>query len=274
MGPPQCKNIHFRNTMNASTISTYIAKLENENKLLREEVHELNDDAADYRIEIFRLKAVIEDLEEELDEDYESDAESVVSTEDEESDDEESDDEDDFHISRNAAIVNVLRKLSDLEKDDFKSKAYWKAAEAVDNIPYTIVDGESLAKGETKVAGIGKSIAKKIDEFLETGIISRLEELKKKPPTTHFTCTSTRCETCSRTAGTNECIFDALGEVAARESDVHKKAAYKKAAQAIKNLDFEVTSGEELAKGPNKVAGIGKSIGHKIDNFLQFGEMK
>ena len=242
--------------MNASIISAYIAKLENENKLLREEVHELNDDAADYRIEIFRLKAVIEDLEEELDEDYESDAESVVSTEDEESDDEESDDEDDFHISRNAAIVNVLRKLSNLEKDDFKSKAYWKAAEAVDNIPYTIVDGESLAKGETKVAGIGKSIAKKIDEFLETGIISRLEELKKKPPTT------------------NECIFDALGEVAARESDVHKKAAYKKAAQAIKNLDFEVTSGEELAKGPNKVAGIGKSIGHKIDNFLQFGEMK
>lgn len=251
--------------MNASTISAYIAKLENENKLLREEVHELNDDAAEYRIEIFRLKAVIEDLEEELDEDYESDEESVVSTddeesvvstEDEESDDEESDDEDDFHISRNAAIVNVLRKLSDLEKDDFKSKAYWKAAEAVDNIPYTIVDGESLAKGETKVAGIGKSIAKKIDEFLETGIISRLEELKKKPPTT------------------NECIFDALGEVAARESDVHKKAAYKKAAQAIKNLDFEVTSGEELAKGPNKVAGIGKSIGRKIDNFLQFGEMK
>jgi DNA polymerase/3'-5' exonuclease PolX len=247
--------------MNASTISTYIAKLENENKLLREEVHELNDDAADYRIEIFRLKAVIEDLEEELDEDYESDTESVASTEDEESDDEESDDEesddeDDFHISRNAAIVNVLRKLSDLEKDDFKSKAYWKAAEAVDNIPYTIVDGESLAKGETKVAGIGKSIAKKIDEFLETGIISRLEELKKNPPTT------------------NECIFDALEEVATRESDVHKKAAYKKAAQAIKNLDFEVTSGEELAKGPNKVAGIGKSIGRKIDNFLQFGEMK
>ena len=261
MGPPQCKNIHFRNTMNATTISAYIAKLENENKLLREEVHELNDDAADYRIEIFRLKAVIEDLEEELDEDYESDAESVVSTEDEESDDdeesdEESDDEDDFHISRNAAIVNALRKLSDLEKDDFKSKAYWKAAEAVDNIPYTIVDGESLAKGETKVPGIGKSIAKKIDEFLETGMISRLEELKKKPPTT------------------NECIFDALGEVSARESDVHKKAAYKKAAQAIKNLDFEVTSGEELAKGPNKVAGIGKSIGRKIDNFLQFGEMK
>ncbi len=249
--------------MNATTISAYIAKLENENKLLREEVHELNDDAADYRIEIFRLKAVIEDLEEELDEDYESDEESVVSTDDEESDeesddeesDEESDDEDDFHISRNAAIVNALRKLSDLEKDDFKSKAYWKAAEAVDNIPYTIVDGESLAKGETKVPGIGKSIAKKIDEFLETGLISRLEDLKKKPPTT------------------NECIFDALEEVATRESDVHKKAAYKKAAQAIKNLDFEVTSGEELAKGPNKVAGIGKSIGRKIDNFLQFGEM-
>ena len=242
--------------MNATTISAYITKLENENKNLREEVLFLKDDAAEYRIEIYSLKSVIEDLEDELDDDYESDAESVASTEDFSSMDEESDDEDDFHISRNAAIVNALRKLSDLEKDDFKSKAYWKAAEAADNIPYTIVDGESLAKGETKVPGIGKSIAKKIDEFLETGIISRLEDLKKKPPTT------------------NECIFDALGEVSARESDVHKKAAYKKAAQAIKNLDFEVTSGEELAKGPNKVAGIGKSIGRKIDNFLQFGEMK
>ena len=242
--------------MNATTISAYITKLENENKNLREEVLFLKDDAAEYRIEIYSLKSVIEDLEDELDEDYESDAESVASTEDFSSMDEESDDEDDFHISQNAAIVNALWKLSDLEKDDFKSKAYQKAAEAVDNIPYPVTDGASLAKGETKVAGIGKSIAKKIDEFIETGMISRLEELKKKPP------------------NTNECIFQALYELNAFESDIHKKAAYKKAAQAIKNLDFEVTSGEELAKGPNKVAGIGKSIGRKIDNFLQFGEMK
>tara|TARA_B110000211_G_C13980819_1_gene509282 strand:- start:302 stop:1030 length:729 start_codon:yes stop_codon:yes gene_type:complete len=242
--------------MNATTISAYITKLENENKNLREEVLFLKDDAADYRVEIYSLKSVIEDLEDELDEDYESDAESVASTEDFSSMDEESDDEDDFHISQNAAIVNALWKLSDLEKDDFKSKAYQKAAEAVDNIPYPVTDGASLAKGETKVAGIGKSIAKKIDEFIETGMISRLEELKKKPP------------------NTNECIFQALYELNAFESDIHKKAAYKKAAQAIKNLDFEVTSGEELAKGPNKVAGIGKSIGRKIDNFLQFGEMK
>tara|TARA_R110000851_G_scaffold168825_1_gene314923 strand:- start:25 stop:753 length:729 start_codon:yes stop_codon:yes gene_type:complete len=242
--------------MNATTISAYITKLENENKNLREEVLFLKDDAADYRVEIYSLKSVIEDLEDELDDDYESDAESVASTEDFSSMDEESDDEDDFHISQNAAIVNALWKLSDLEKDDFKSKAYQKAAEAVDNIPYPVTDGASLAKGETKVAGIGKSIAKKIDEFIETGMISRLEELKKKPP------------------NTNECIFQALYELNAFESDIHKKAAYKKAAQAIKNLDFEVTSGEELAKGPNKVAGIGKSIGRKIDNFLQFGEMK
>jgi DNA polymerase/3'-5' exonuclease PolX len=35
-----------------------------------------------------------------------------------------------------------------------------------------------------------------------------------------------------------------------------------------------VTSGEELAKGPKKVKGIGKSIAAKIDKFLQTGEMK
>jgi DNA polymerase/3'-5' exonuclease PolX len=46
-----------------------------------------------------------------------------------------------------------------------------------------------------------------------------------------------------------------------------------KAAEAIRDLDFEVTSGEELAKGPKKVKGIGKSIANKIDTFLQTGDM-
>ena len=34
-----------------------------------------------------------------------------------------------------------------------------------------------------------------------------------------------------------------------------------------------MTSGEELAKGPKKVKGIGKGIAKRIDTFLQTGEM-
>jgi DNA polymerase/3'-5' exonuclease PolX len=55
--------------------------------------------------------------------------------------------------------------------------------------------------------------------------------------------------------------------------DKFKQGAYIRAAYEIKNLPFEVTSGEELAKGPKKVKGVGKSIANKIDRFLQGGEV-
>ena len=55
--------------------------------------------------------------------------------------------------------------------------------------------------------------------------------------------------------------------------DKFKQDAYIRAAHEIKNLPFEVTSGEELVKGPKKVKGIGKGIAHRIDKFLQTGEM-
>ena len=45
-----------------------------------------------------------------------------------------------------------------------------------------MTSGEELAKGPKKVPGIGKGIAKKIDEFLKTGKIKRLEELRRLLP--------------------------------------------------------------------------------------------
>ncbi len=55
--------------------------------------------------------------------------------------------------------------------------------------------------------------------------------------------------------------------------DKFKHNAYVRAAYEIKKLPFEVTSGEELSKGPNKVLGVGKSIANKIDQFLQTGKV-
>lgn len=49
--------------------------------------------------------------------------------------------------------------------------------------------------------------------------------------------------------------------------------AYRNGAEAISNLDFQVTQGSELAKGPKKVAGIGKGIARLIDEFLNTGTM-
>ena len=196
---------------------------------------------------------------------YFEDAESVASNEGqilEESDDEtesESDDEteseSDFFISYNSELADVFDELAHHEKDEHKSKAYDNAAQIIDRLPFKVTGGKELAKGPKKVAGIGKSIANVIDEFLSTGKVKKLEMLEKG-------------------VSTNDEIAEMLYCLADDSyDDKFKQGAYIRAANEIKNLPFEVTSGEELAKGPKKVKGIGKSIANRIDKFLQTGEM-
>src|SRR5210317_1698406 len=189
---------------------------------------------------------------------YFDDSESVVSTEGqiiEESDDEtDSDDESDFFISYNSELADVLDSLAYYEKDEHKSAAYDNAAQIIDKLPFKVTSGKELAKGLKKVKGIGKSIANVIDEFLSTGKVQKLERLEKGP-------------------STNEEVARALEDYADDLEDPFKIRAYKNAAEVIHNLDFEVTSGEELAEGPKKVRGIGKSIAAKIDKFLLTGVM-
>jgi DNA polymerase/3'-5' exonuclease PolX len=188
--------------------------------------------------------------------DYFEDSESVASTEGqilEESDDE-TESDDDFFISYNSELADVLDSLAYYEKDEHKSAAYDHAAHIIDQLPFKVTSGKELAKGPKKVKGIGKSIANVIDEFLSTGKVQKLERLEKG-------------------ASTNEEVARALDEYADDLEDPFKVRAYMKAAEVIRKLDYEVTSGEELAKGPKKVKGIGKSIAAKIDKFLQTGEM-
>jgi DNA polymerase/3'-5' exonuclease PolX len=189
---------------------------------------------------------------------YFEDSESVASTEGqilEESDDE-TESDDDFFISYNSELADVLDSLAYYEKDEHKSAAYDHAANIIDKLPFKVTSGKELAKGPKKVKGIGKSIANVIDEFLSTGRVQKLDRLEKG-------------------ASTNEEVAEMLYCLADDSyDDKFKQGAYIRAAHEIKNLPFEVTSGEELAKGPKKVKGIGKSIANRIDTFLQTGEMK
>ena len=192
-------------------------------------------------------------------EESDDDSESVASNEGQiiEESDEDSDDESesDFFISYNSELADVFDELAHYEKDEHKSKAYDNAAQIIDRLPFKVTSGKELAKGPKKVAGIGKSIANVIDEFLSTGKVKKLEKLEKG-------------------ASTNEEVAEMLYCLADDSyGDKFKKDAYIRAAYEIKKLPFEVTSGEELAKGPNKVKGIGKSIANKIDKFLQTGKM-
>ena len=72
----------------------------------------------------------------------------------------------------------------------------------------------------------------------------------------------------------NADICDALIELAVWEKNVnrnqHKHNAYRKAAQAIANLDHRLESGKEAKKLP----GVGEKIALKIDEILETGNLK
>ena len=178
---------------------------------------------------------------------YFEDSESVASTEGqilEESDDE-TDSDEEFFISYNSELADVFDELAHHEKDEHKSKAYDNAAQIIDHLPFKVTSGKELAKGPKKVKGIGKSIANVIDEFLSTGKVQKLERLEKG-------------------TSTNEEVAWALSDYADNLEDPFKVRAYKNAAEVIRNLDYEVTSGSDV----RHLKGFGPSICSKIDKFL------
>ena len=83
----------------------------------------------------------------------------------------------------NSALVACLDKLASLERqagtDTFKVGAYKSAATEIRALDYAITSGKLAANaGPTKVKGVGKGLGEKIDEFLETGTMSRIAELE------------------------------------------------------------------------------------------------
>ncbi|MEM1513298.1 MAG: DNA polymerase/3'-5' exonuclease PolX [Candidatus Thermoplasmatota archaeon] len=85
---------------------------------------------------------------------------------------------------KNQEVAKLLYEIADLleiEGVEFKPRAYRKAAQNIES--YSIDIEELYKKNELKsIPGVGKSIEEKIKEYLETGKISKLEELRKKIP--------------------------------------------------------------------------------------------
>jgi len=87
----------------------------------------------------------------------------------------------------NQEIANILYEIGyllEIEGIAFKPQAYEKAAIVLESLDKSIA--ETYREGGTKaliiIPGIGKGIAKKIEEYLITGKIKHYEELKKKFP--------------------------------------------------------------------------------------------
>ena len=90
-------------------------------------------------------------------------------------------------IMSNHDIGNVLREIAaylEMEGVGFKPRAYEKAAEAVEasDVPVSSLLQTGGVKAVETLPGVGKSIAQKIVELLETGKIDYLEKMRAKRP--------------------------------------------------------------------------------------------
>ncbi len=82
---------------------------------------------------------------------------------------------------KNMKVATILYEVADLlemKEEKFKPRAYRKAAGTVESLSKPV---EELNEEElTKLPGIGKSIAEKIEEIIETGSLEYYENLKKE----------------------------------------------------------------------------------------------
>ncbi len=86
---------------------------------------------------------------------------------------------------KNEKIAKILFEIGEyLELDNipFKPRAYQMAALSIDNLEEDIqgIYNEKGIKGVLEIQGVGKGIALKIEEYLKTGKIKYLEELKRR----------------------------------------------------------------------------------------------
>jgi len=185
------------------------------------------------------IAAKVDEYLDEQDSDYEesecSDSESIASN-DEGSFVSETDDEE-YFVSHNAGLSEMIYEYADRAEDNFKRNAYTKAGDTIYNLSYKITSG----KDAMKLRGIGKSFAKKIDDYLN---------IKKEP-------------------SMNEKLAMCFLKLGNLEEPVYKSEAYWNAAEKIRDLDYIVMSGDDV----RHLRGFGPSICDKIDEYINTGRM-
>ncbi|MBZ1345452.1 MAG: hypothetical protein KY055_02385 [Candidatus Nealsonbacteria bacterium] len=85
----------------------------------------------------------------------------------------------------NQKITKILYEISEMLEISsvaFKPRAYQRAAHSLENLKEDIllIYKRGGLKGLEKIPGVGKSIAKKIEEYLKKGKIKYYQELKEK----------------------------------------------------------------------------------------------
>jgi DNA polymerase (family X) len=83
-------------------------------------------------------------------------------------------------VARLLAELAALTELDEASPQAFRVRAYQNAQRAVAQLPRDV--GDLSASELAQVRGIGKSIASRIREYVDTGTIGKLEELRAKHP--------------------------------------------------------------------------------------------
>jgi len=81
-----------------------------------------------------------------------------------------------------AKILNNIGDILEMQEVEFKPRAYQKAAQTIEGLSEDVAEiyKKKGLEGLEELPGVGKSIAEKIAEFVETGKIRYYEKLKKE----------------------------------------------------------------------------------------------
>ena len=85
----------------------------------------------------------------------------------------------------NKKLIKILAEIEnmlEINSIPFKPSAYRKARKSIENLKedVSVIYKKEGLKGLMKIPGVGKSIAKKIEEYIKKGKIKYYEELKEK----------------------------------------------------------------------------------------------
>ncbi|MEM0202067.1 MAG: hypothetical protein QXR73_02730, partial [Candidatus Micrarchaeaceae archaeon] len=87
----------------------------------------------------------------------------------------------------NTKIAEIFGEIADMldlegESRSFEARAYRKAAMTISSLQEDVSEllRKNGIKGIMELPGIGKTIAERIKEYVDTGKIAKYEELKKK----------------------------------------------------------------------------------------------
>ena len=80
---------------------------------------------------------------------------------------------DEYFSSVNYELSHLFTRLADIQSNPYKKIAYNHAAQVIKNLTYELTNGQQLKS----IDGIGNSIIKLIDEYMDTGTFKKLEEL-------------------------------------------------------------------------------------------------